>query len=101
MKIEGTGKPTGPLPTAEAKPRAEAGAQRAGGGGDKVELSALSSSLQKAEAALNETPVVDTKRVEEIKLAISEGRFKIDANRIADGLIDSVRQMLDAQPSRG
>lgn len=100
MKIESTGKPLGTAQTADARPRVATSSARPAAGGDKVELSALSSSLQKAEAAIRETPVVDSKRVEEIKLAISEGRFKIDANRIADGLIDSVRQMLDARSER-
>lgn len=101
MKIESAGKLPGAVQTQDPRPRVETSTPRAGASGDKVELSALSSSLQKAEAAISETPVVDRKRVDEIKLAISEGRFKIDANKIADGLIDSVRQMLDAQGERG
>lgn len=100
MKIESSGKPLGMTQTAEARPRAEAHTPRAGAGSDKVELSTLSSSLQKAEVAMADTPVVDRSRVDEIKQAISEGRFRIDANRIADGLIDSVREMLEAQPER-
>jgi negative regulator of flagellin synthesis FlgM len=46
------------------------------------------------------TPVVDRARVDEIRQAISEGRFKVDAGRIADGLIESVRQLLDGQTPR-
>lgn len=100
MKIEGAGKPLGAVQVAETRPRVETKPSQQGSGSDKVELSTLSSSLQKAEAAISETPVVDRSRVEEIKLAISEGRFKIDADKIASGLIDSVRQMLNAQPER-
>lgn len=37
---------------------------------------------------------IDTARVEEIRQAIREGRLEIKADRIADGLIDNVRQML-------
>ena len=96
MKIESTGKPLGSVQTADARPKPAAGTPPPSGG-DKVELSSLSSSLQKAEAAMANTPVSDKSRVDEIKLAISEGRFKIDANRIADGLIDSVRGLLDGQ----
>lgn len=34
-------------------------------------------------------------KVAEIRQAISEGRFQINPERIADGLINSVREMLD------
>lgn len=71
-----------------------------GAGEDKVELSALSATLAKAEAVIASTPTVDRARVDEIRAAMSEGRFKIDAGKIADGLIDSVRQMLDGQRGR-
>ncbi|NMG47140.1 flagellar biosynthesis anti-sigma factor FlgM [Azoarcus communis] len=100
MKIESTGKPMGVVQPSESRAKADAVSAKSGSASEKVELSALSSSLQKAEAAIAETPVVDAGRVAEIKAAISEGRFKIDANRIADGLIDSVRNMLDNQSSR-
>jgi len=56
----------------------------------------LSASLIKAEAAMASTPVVDRARVDEIRQAISEGRFTVDAERIADGLIKSVRELLDS-----
>jgi len=39
---------------------------------------------------------IDTARVDEIRQAISEGRLEIRADKIADGLIDSVRDLLDA-----
>lgn len=54
--------------------------------------------MQKAEQVIAATPVVDQARVDEIKQAISDGRFQVDANKVADGLIDSVRQMLATQP---
>lgn len=37
---------------------------------------------------------IDQARVAEIRQAISEGRLEIRADRIADGLIDSVRELL-------
>ena len=40
-------------------------------------------------------PAFNLEKVEEIRQAIGEGRFKINAERIADGLINSVREMLD------
>ncbi|MDD5247927.1 MAG: flagellar biosynthesis anti-sigma factor FlgM [Rhodocyclaceae bacterium] len=64
------------------------------GGDAQVALSPLSSRLQEIGATAAAGPMVDAKRVAEIKQAISEGRFKIDPERIADGLLSSVRQML-------
>lgn len=64
--------------------------------GEKVALSSLSASLQQA-AMTGEAPVMDAARVAEIKQAISEGRFQVNPERIADGLLESVRQMLAKQ----
>ena len=73
------------------------GARKPDSASEQVELSALAAGLQDASAALADTPVVDAVRVAEIKQAISEGRFQINADRVADGLIESVRQMLARQ----
>lgn len=98
MKIESTGKSIAPSATGEARPRNPAGpATTVSGGSEKVQLSSLSASLQKAETVISQTPVVDKQRVEEIKQAIANGDFKVDAGRIADGLIASVREMLANQ----
>jgi negative regulator of flagellin synthesis FlgM len=40
-------------------------------------------------------PAFNLQKVAEIRQAISEGRFQINPERIADGLISSVREMLD------
>ena len=40
---------------------------------------------------------IDTARVEELRLAISEGRMEIDADKIADGLIASVQDILNGE----
>jgi len=36
-------------------------------------------------------------RIAEIKLAILEGRFQVNAEAIADGLIDTARNLLQSQ----
>ena len=58
---------------------------------ERVDISSLSAHLQEVNAS--ESPV-NSQRVAEIKLAISEGRFQINPERIADGLLSSVRDML-------
>lgn len=40
------------------------------------------------------TEVFDTKKVEEIKAAIAKGEFEIDADKIADGLLKTVRELI-------
>jgi len=97
MKIESTGKSAAPAAASEPRSRPAAAPNPSSANTtDKVKLSSLSASLQKAEAAIAETPVVDKQRVDEIKTAIANGEFKIDADRIAEGLISSVREMLAA-----
>jgi negative regulator of flagellin synthesis FlgM len=59
--------------------------------GERVEISSLSARLQEVSAG---GAPVNGQRVAEIKQAISEGRFQINPERIADGLLDSVRDML-------
>src|SRR5574337_888763 len=63
--------------------------------GEKVEISSLSSTLQQAEAAMASVPIVDQSKVEEIKQAISDGNFEVDAEKVADGLIESAREVLN------
>ena len=61
---------------------------------DKVDINPLSSQLQALESSLEQVSVVDTARVESIKQAISEGRFKVDPDAIADRLIETVKEMV-------
>lgn len=63
--------------------------------GDQVELSSLAARLQEAGSATSAP--IDAARVAEIKQAIVEGRFQVNPERIADGLIESARQLLSAR----
>lgn len=89
----------GGLPISEPTGRSVKG-QPASKADASVESSSLSSRLAEIQSSLSNVPVVDSARVEEIKQAISEGRFKVNADKVADSLIESVRQMLGAQTSR-
>ena len=68
--------------------------QQARNGG--VQLSPLGSQLSSIEASLANVPVVDTARVEEIKLAISSGHFKVNPEVVADRLIETVKDLIRA-----
>ncbi|MDP2808776.1 MAG: flagellar biosynthesis anti-sigma factor FlgM [Rhodocyclaceae bacterium] len=97
MKIDSNIKSVGSPLGGTAKP-ANGAAPRpsATPAGEQVALSHLSARLQEIEGKMGDTAVVDAARVAEIKQAITDGQFRINPERIADGLLDSVRQMLAA-----
>jgi negative regulator of flagellin synthesis FlgM len=59
-------------------------------GSDRVSLSGASPVLAGPAAA----PPFDDKKVEEVRRAIAEGRFPVDAKRIANELISEAREFL-------
>jgi negative regulator of flagellin synthesis FlgM len=59
--------------------------------GDHVTLTDSARSLQKIEAAVAKTPVVNAQKVADVKHAISSGTYKIDAARIASKLLNFER----------
>lgn len=74
-----------PGQAASARGSAPAGAAAAG---TQVALSATSAALQSPSADVN------LERVEAVRNAIRSGQLSIDAGRIADGLIESTRSLL-------
>jgi len=101
MKIDPTIKPVpGPAPLDE-QARALRSSTSAGAGtaSAEVQLSPLTARLQAIQSSLSEGEVVDAARVAEIKQAIAEGRFTVNAEAVADRLIETVRQLID--PRRG
>lgn len=58
-----------------------------------VTLSAVAAQLK----AGSEGAPVDVARVREIKAAMAEGRFQINAGAIADSLIATARELIDRQ----
>ena len=60
-----------------------------------VNLSTLATQLRALGAGVTTASGdIDTKRVSEIKDAISKGKLSFDSSKIADGLIESVRGLL-------
>jgi negative regulator of flagellin synthesis FlgM len=53
--------------------------------------------LQAAQAASSSDAVFSTSKVNEIKQAISEGRFSVNSEKVADGLLDSVHDLLGSR----
>ncbi|MEI7968422.1 MAG: flagellar biosynthesis anti-sigma factor FlgM [Betaproteobacteria bacterium] len=84
QEVSGTKQPTAPQGPGKAS-------------GDPVAVSELGKQLQELEKQLNDVSVVDTARVDAIKQAISEGRFTVDSEVVADRLISTVKDYLLSQ----
>lgn len=59
---------------------------------EAVSLSALAGTLQ-----ATEKPPINSAKIQEIKDAISQGRFKINPEAIANGLIETARDLVNSQ----
>lgn len=101
MKIDGSVKTPTSSGVKESTPRtSKAGSgtpatpQKSASTQDNVQLTSLSSQLQ----AMESVPVVDSARVEAIKQAISEGRFKVNPEAIADSLLATVQDLVQKSP---
>jgi len=95
MKIDSALKPASSANVSETRSRASAKTEAGtpSNNAADVQLSSLSSQLKLSGSA----PSFDTGRVSEIKQAISEGRFKINAGAVADRLISSARELVNSQ----
>jgi len=102
VKINGGGsiKPVSPTSTPDVsagKPAGPQGPAAPAPAQDKVEINSVSAQLAQLEKLLGDVSVVDSARVESIKQAISEGRFRIDSDMVADKLLAAVREYLTSQ----
>lgn len=77
-----------------SEPTVEQGSTGRPSTADTVSLTETSAQLRSIESSLASLPVVDTQRVEAIKLAIADGSYEVDSASIADKLID-FEQILD------
>jgi negative regulator of flagellin synthesis FlgM len=78
---------------ANAKQAEKAAATAAPAQTDSVRLS----SQAQGASGVSGGQVFDAKKVERIKLAIADGQFQVNSERIADGLLDTVRDLLHSR----
>jgi len=57
----------------------------------------LSTQAQALSGQSSSDQVFDAKKVEEIKAAIASGRFQVNAERVTDGLLETVKDLLTAR----
>ncbi|HSC66952.1 MAG TPA: flagellar biosynthesis anti-sigma factor FlgM [Cellvibrio sp.] len=72
----------------ETKAPAPDAAPVAKGPSDQVVLSQEAQTLGRLQAKINSSPDVDLEKVAEIRRAIAEGRFEVNAERIAENMIN-------------
>jgi negative regulator of flagellin synthesis FlgM len=101
VKINDTLKSTTGLPapastnTSTAR-GADKAAEAAPAATENVRLSPQGQALA-ASAVSGSGAVFDTKKVERIKLAIADGQFQVNSEKVADGLLDTVKDLLHSR----
>lgn len=95
MKIDNSAKTIGPV---QVPGGSRVAGSRPSATGAKTGSSPAGQSATVVSTALHGVggaePAFDAQKVAEIRQAISEGRFEINPEKVADGLINSVREML-------
>lgn len=102
MKIDKTSKPLPSTKVGESTARGAtakpSGSKSSATSNDStsVHLGSTTAQLRSMESAIASTPIVDAKKVAEIKQAITEGRFQVNSGVVADKLITTVRELISA-----
>lgn len=103
MKIDNSIRTVAGIPVSDGQKRADRAADAApprAPSAENVRLSSLSAQLQAIDSNLANSGVVDTARVAEIKQAITEGRFKVNPEAVADRLLETVRELIQSQKGK-
>lgn len=72
----------------------------AGGSGDALTLTESSTRVRALESQLASVEVTDTGKIEAVKAALADGSFSVDAEVVADRLIDHTKETLRKRPRK-
>ncbi|MGV3742920.1 MAG: flagellar biosynthesis anti-sigma factor FlgM [Burkholderiaceae bacterium] len=99
MKIDDSMKKASGLPISTSGTRTSKSVEKPAVDAKQGESVHISSQLQSIASQLSSGSVFDTKKVEEIKAAIASGTFQVNAEKVAEGLIDTVKDLI--HPRKG
>jgi negative regulator of flagellin synthesis FlgM len=102
VKVDISTRVVGEPSPGETPSRSRSAAERARTGGtrsDTIQLSSLLNELQGSDGLTAGSNVLDSRNIDQIKLAIAEGRFQVNPEKIADGLMATVVDLLQARKS--
>lgn len=68
--------------------------------GDSLTLTESSARVRTLEAELASVDIADAAKVEEVKAALANGTFAVDAEVVADRLIDQTKETLRKRPRK-
>jgi negative regulator of flagellin synthesis FlgM len=100
VKINDTLKGNAGIPAANtpaANPRTSDAAAAASTTPATTDTVRLSSQGQALASAGSTNQVFDSKKVERIKAAIADGQFTVNSEKVADGLLETVRDLLHSR----
>jgi negative regulator of flagellin synthesis FlgM len=93
-----------PPATAKISPAKGKGAGKAAaptaGGSDSLTLTESSTRIRSLETQLASVDVTDASKVESVKSALANGTFAVDAEVVADRLIDQTKETLRKRPRK-
>ncbi|MCA1925601.1 MAG: flagellar biosynthesis anti-sigma factor FlgM [Thiobacillus sp.] len=100
MKIDKRITPPAAAKVSAAKGKTTGKASGPGGGGDSLTLTESSTRIRALESQLASVDVTDTGKVESVKAALADGSFTVDAEVVADRLIDHTKESLRKRPRK-
>lgn len=72
----------------------------AGGGADSLTLTDSSTRIRSLESELASVDITDIGKVDSVKAALADGSFTVDAEVVADRLIDHTKEALRKRPRK-
>ena len=100
MKIDKRITPPAAAKVSSAKGKSAGKAPASSAGSDSLTLTESSTRIRALESQLASVDVADAGTVESVKAALADGSFTVDAEVVADRLIDHTKESLRKRPRK-